>query len=969
MRLELNGVVSDAFPTIRSAKLLVLLSLSRSGRMSRESLADLLWPDDFYDATRLRLRQEIHRLRKALGPMEGAITTTLEEVILDRLQVPNDFDFLKSTSADDPALTEPFLQGWDEPWVAAERPLAGEAQRKSALALGHSLIESGDAEAGLNLAHKLIRCWPLDESLRILAVDCHAALGSMSAAVAEFQEFRRLLRAERGEEPSNEAQARLDRALSADSQTEEFDLWPATIPSPIDRLVGREKEVSHIVENLAPPSRSRLTTLLGPGGIGKTRILIEAMQRLMPLYKGRAAFVAFADAEPDFSWQRFILDHLKAQAPAEAEPHEILSRVLSSAPALLALDNIEELAPTIADGVRRLLESAPGLSILATSRVPLRIPGESILAVGPLDPSTDGRELLLNGLRAARPIAATLATQDQALDQLAARLDGYPLAIRLAAARFRTLSPAALLAEINRDPSFLRDGSTHQRHQSLDAALRGSYDALSRGDQEALFILAEFPGGIGLRLAEWALEGNTVDVLERLADSAMLSLDDRGSHLRFRLLTPIREFLRSQRSQAEAENARNVAVRAITRCLQEAKLLSGSPVTIQALSDLDDEHENVSAVIEWAVNHDPVRAAFLMRLSVIHDLSRARHALSLDRLDRLEAGWPNPDTSQRIALALTRAALLLGLNRDEEALPLLERAEASEALAGDSSLRTMAWMLRAAWYGRKGQKEGRDWLAEAEAFFEGSGNECGLGRVWQIRGSRAHLSGETRTGIAWLEKALKAYGGCGDRVNQAYCGVQLAALLSDSGMSQRASRILEEHRSSILVASDPTRTAWLHEVEGRAFLAQGMAVEAEASFRASLKLWTQVGSDFQCADQLLSLTRSLLDQSRLTEAEVTLCQSAQLWFDDKNYGGLCQSISSASFILQQKGHVREARAALAYSYRFHSEHGFGLTEQEEQFRDQVAEGLGGCEPCQEQTSLEGAFELFKPFFTPSLRRR
>jgi DNA-binding SARP family transcriptional activator len=189
-RVELTGptdVISN-FGTSRAAKLFVLLALSRSGEMQRTQLADLLWPDDFYDSTRLRLRQEIHRLKRALEPAGDWISASTNSVSLDRSHLAIDLHARGRLDGKCPWPEGEFLAGWDDVCSVAERRNAEDIRVRAAIATATQKLELGNTQAALAAVSPLIDRHPLHEALRMTAVQAHARGGSLAAAVAEYQD-------------------------------------------------------------------------------------------------------------------------------------------------------------------------------------------------------------------------------------------------------------------------------------------------------------------------------------------------------------------------------------------------------------------------------------------------------------------------------------------------------------------------------------------------------------------------------------------------------------------------------------------------------------------------------------------------------------------------------------------------------------------------------------------------------------
>jgi predicted ATPase/DNA-binding SARP family transcriptional activator len=983
--LEGPGYESRNFGTIRAAKLLVILSLTRSARMPREHLAEQLWPDDLYDATRLRLRQEIHRLKKALGPAEGMVVTTTTDVGLDRSMFETDIDILKQIVQKDGTAKEgfdvetlfknEFLPAWDEVWTMAERAPAEALQLQAAIAHGQHLLANGRAESALETAQWLIPKHPYNEEIRMVAVKAHGELGSLASAVAEYQQFRRGLKDALGVEPKEASEKvvkelteslvpRARTTASVNSHLSE-ELSAANeiggdIPNPIEPLIGRFELLKQVMELTSPASGIRLLTLVGPGGIGKTRLVIEAAQALKRQGDRRVLFVTLSEAASNSDWARVVAAQLRSAIPSDADPLTVISNVLKSEPTLLVLDNAETFMPEISKGVKRLLEASSTLSILATSITPLKIGGETPLNVGPLDAMTEGRQILVNALKTHRPLAAAVSANDEALNQIAQRLDGYPLALRLAAARFRILSPAALLQHLDSTGGLASSANDlPERHRSLESALAASYESLEKSDQTALQLLCALPGGAGMDLAAMLLgEDSHLDALERLLDSALVSLDDQGTFVRIRILGPVKGFVREsvhqEDWQAIVEQTRRTTAEYVKKTVPSSACW---PNQVQ-MKALDEENENIHAAWDWAIEHDWKLAVEVTPKLSFFELANGRLKGALARIYELEDSWRSLNVDQQAELDIVLYGLQMLAGDSDKALESIERAESSLVNSSALELKARSAGNRASYSFRKDFWKSKDHAFAALQLAKDCGNLGLEARGHQLLGSIYWYSKEIESATASMTRAFDLYRSLNMTAQAGFSGLDLVIYHQHVGDKKKAWSILAEAKQLILSSNELVGQAHMHEIEGRMALSDDRAVEAEASFRESLRLWSRVESDFQEADQLLSLTRALLAQERWNEASETLLQSADKWVKDNNSGGLCQSMSSLALLLHKKGKTDLAQHALSYAICLAEAESLILVEPEIEFRDSIIELVGGIGKAEGPYSLLGARALF-----------
>jgi len=505
---------------------------------------------------------------------------------------------------------------------------------------------------------------------------------------------------------------RPDRPAAQDAGNEEQWRCPSP-PVPSGQLIGRAVERASLVEELRRGQR-RLITLVGPGGIGKTYLAIHVAAELAADGAGPAPFpngvalvplaaVHTAEAVPAAIAEALGLP-LAGQWPAS----EQLAEALRGRGLLLVLDNCEQLlAPALADAfpalIARLLAGAPQLAILATSRERLRLRDEQVLVLGGLDlpdANMDGQaerssavQLFLERARLANPTMALGSDERQAIAQVCRRLEGMPLALELAAAWARALTPLEIAAELQRSLDFLTSDAHDivARHRSIRAALDHSWRLLADAERAALARMAVFSGGFD-REAAVAVAGANLPTLVALVDKSLVRAAPAAGVTRYTLHDLVRQYcgerLASEAGDSRGAEARHVAYFAglLRHCLSE----QGGETTPEVWARLAREGENLRAAWERAATAGDGATVLAMApgLMTLYDYQgRLQEAVSIfGRAAEALASVGEAGTAARGLCLGVQGYFYFRVGCPQDAIRLLQQGAALTDAAGRSDL-------------------------------------------------------------------------------------------------------------------------------------------------------------------------------------------------------------------------------------------------------------------------------------------
>jgi predicted ATPase/DNA-binding CsgD family transcriptional regulator/Tfp pilus assembly protein PilF len=397
------------------------------------------------------------------------------------------------------------------------------------------------------------------------------------------------------------------------SPVEEIHVFPRALPTPLMPFVGRADEMRRSTAALVDPA-TRLLTLTGPGGVGKTRLAISLAHAVLARFPHGVVFVPLADIREPGLVLPAIARALDIQLDVHASMQDLLTSAIGSLRVLLVLDNLEHLGDIAAD-VAGLLQHCPHLTVLATSRVPLHIRGEHELSLHPLalpgrdaDFSTaEGSDAVAFFLQVARTHVSDFDLTEDNLGvvvDICRRLEGLPLAIELAASRLRMFSPTTLLRVLDRRLDVLVSGPRDlpPRQRTLRDTIRWSYDLLDLEDRAYFRRLAVFAGSFTLEMASGVLgiaEGVAMETVRRLVDHHLV-WPVPADEPRFRMLETIREFALETLEDAGERHALETAHAVWCRSLAMESVEALTGIRQGAWLDrLDAGHDDLRAAMAW----------------------------------------------------------------------------------------------------------------------------------------------------------------------------------------------------------------------------------------------------------------------------------------------------------------------------------------------------------------------------------
>jgi predicted ATPase/DNA-binding SARP family transcriptional activator len=945
LRATRGGEVVSHFRSQKVAGLLAFLAHHRETAHSREVLIEMFWPEGEPEAGRNNLSKALSLLRQQLEPGgdEATVLATRATVQLDPRTTTDVDDFraalARAASAKGASRREAlaralelykgeFLAGHYQDWIASERDRLRASFTRAALELARALEAAGDRHGAIDAARRAVASEPESEDAARVLIDLHAQAGEPSAALRVFGDLSERLERELGTTPSATTRE-LARAVEASL----VDTKPArrpgrALPLELRGIFGREEELARLESELRPgPTRTRLLTLTGPGGIGKTRLALETARRLEKAHEGPVAFVPLADVTDERFLETAILRALGLAPSPKRSPLDEIAAAIGSKPALLVLDNFEQLVPGGTGPVRGLLERAESLSCLVTSRRRLGIPGELEVVLAPLaTPAGEAMDalaavpsvrLFVERARAASPSFALTRENAPAVAKLVLSLEGIPLALALAAGRAQVLSPEQILERLPRELERFSDRGrdTPARHRTIAAAIEGSLELLSPENRQLFARLAVFRGGFTLEAAEAVAEaGSAADRLADLRECSLLGEESGGARRRLRMLETVREHALSHLESAELDALERRHAEFFLRLAEEARAHLGGPDQAAWLDRLAADDENLRAALascrassERARLGQRIGSALVRYWDVRGLMGDGRRLLR----DVLEASRePSPERAGALAAAGI-LAMLQGDYADARALH-------EESLALFREFRNEAGVVRALNnLGNLALGLGDSEVARVR--FE----ECrGIARTLGDRDLEATATfnvamalqarGEPRNALSLFEESLVLRRALGNKGATASSLRSIASAATDLGTFERAQAAIDEALAIFRLLGHEGGVADALYLAGQIREHRGEDGPARALYEESLALYRKRGSKRGAGACLLKLAR-LAARGRDPGATALLDECLVLAPDMDDRSFACDLAETRGDVARAAGDLEAARRHYAAS--------------------------------------------------------
>jgi predicted ATPase/DNA-binding SARP family transcriptional activator len=872
----------------RALSLLAYLLLNREQAQPRDAVAFKFWPDLSETQARTKLRAHLHYLLESAVPNSGAVPWMLADkrtiqwnpaapISLDVA----DFERLaafETTHADAVALyTGDLLVDLDDEWLAAPRTHLRETQLAILAALVESERRLGNTQRAIDHNRKVLEIDPWRES----AVREHIALtnesGDRAGAMQIYRQFAERLKTDLGVDPMPETITVYELLVSGENEGARPAAGPRNnLPFDSSSFIGRELQIEEIHRAL---NAGRLLTVVGSGGVGKTRTAVEAARRIAASYADGVWFVDLA-ATTDPARVPDAIATSVCLGTHDFESDETLCQELRTKQLLIVIDNCEHLIDAAAKSAVMLLQECSMVKIIATSRQPLAVRGEKTYRIPSLAVPASPEVFRLTADEAIRFEAIALfvdrarASNDQfdfsdesacAIVEICQKLDGIALAIELTAARASAYSPKQLRTRLDDRFAILTSGFRNAlpRQQTLHALIDWSHELLDEWERRLFARLSAFRPDFTLEAATAVCSDDYLpayripELLASLVDKSLV-VAASGESPRYRMLESVRAFARDKADEKEQLSRRHAEYfESLAREFGDSRSLAAPR---EWIASFEPEADNFRAALEWALRRrSDIELGARLVVAVASYLVETKTGEAsnwiLEALDALRPGsFPDVEvklcewlmrTAQNVPSARLRAAC-------ERGIELCRESGDSRALS--NALRQCAEIL--GWYFRDERNLADTLALEAIAIARSLDDPQLLGAVLRTRGLTIDISNVTEK-RAVLEESLHLFRGTG---NELQIGTSLTWISEFEFSVGEKSRAIEYGREAVLLGKLSGSSKQLATANSNL-----------AAYASSVGEWDTVRT---AAAEAIRLARVTLDRAHLTFAVQSLAALA-----------------------------------------------------------------------------------------------
>jgi predicted ATPase len=922
-QVTLEGQPITRFRSANNQGLLVYLALNGERAVPREVLAALFWPEESDKNARNNLRQALYQLRTLLGDKKSTANPYLlvtrqtaqfnhgSDYKLDVKQFLDAVD-VRDLQAGIDIYSGELLPGFTcdslefEGWLRQERESLHHLALEAMVEVTRDYLAKGNYEQAQAAARRQLSLEPWREPAHRQLMALHARFGQRSAALRQYQECLRILDEELGLLPSDETNSLHEDIRSGALGPGAVVRSPHNLPAQLTPFVGRENELADIQAMLRDPD-CRLLTLVGPGGIGKTRLALRAAKleaedqparfehgvifvRLGPLRSLDAILSAVADAVGFRFYQG-------------GEPRQQLLNFLQQRKVLLLMDGFENLLVGVGL-VTEILRGAPGVKILVTSRVRLQVMGEHLYQVSGMaypeeetvqavDEFSAVQLFAQSARRTVRHIEWT-AEDWMAVVEICRLVDGMPLGILLAAAWVGMLKPSEIVSEINRGLDFLGAdwGDLPLRQRKLRAVFDHSWRLLNELERSVMQALSVFRGGL-TREAAQEVAGASLRDLRALVDKSFLQYTSSGRYDVHELLRKYAaEKLEASPTARKTANDRHCGY--FTAALQRwEEDLKGSRQKV-ALSEMDADSENILAAWDWAVENGQIECLdraidgldqYLFRRGRRHTLDVALRAaveklkvlVSQSGAEQVRSAHTASPVSALVHRVLARVLIWWGglftLEDVERFWQLTQQSQAlleGPELADQDTRREKAlllWQMGVVTH-RSDNEQGRQLHQQSLELFRELDDGWGIARLLFLLALSEGAEGAHREAMRLLEESLTIYRAMGDQLGIARSTAGLAQIATRLGNPEEGERLAREGLALNQELEDRAGSGFALRQLGWVLENRGEFAEAHSVWDEELENYTELGDRLNIGRAHLNLGWASLHLGHYKPAQV-----------------------------------------------------------------------------------------------------